>query len=744
MRRFFRASSRPKPSDRLVRHCVLTLAISAVAVMPADKTSGDWPTGAASTLAAAGQSGKPSITLEAIVERRDLAEISMSSDDRSVALLTVEGSLASNRYSYTVEVASSRSNSPPRQLLRQTARLWRVRWSPDGRWLSYLSDGEDFTQLWGIDTRTGTRRLITRERSISAYEWSPTGQSIGFTTTVPLSGHERDRLESAGVLYDDETMVYSDLLGRSWGRRPGELRILDRASGVDRLLWTSDDEMPELAWSPDGNWLAVGYSAAPVQQRSMVFFNQDIAIVSASDGSVRQVIAGEAHEGRLAWSPDGRALAFTSVLENATSSLKIVDASTGHQTEYGLGALGQRVAGLWWDARLPYLWFERAGFGLTPRAMSGLYRLDFRSGAVMLVSRGAGHLSACTLGASRRFAACINQAPSLPPQPAVVSLLSTDVRLLNSPDQRFKEMRLGAVRELHWRNRYGDETNGLLVYPLQYSPRRRYPTLVVLYGFDGKFLTDAEWITSYPVQAFSRDGFAVLLVNPPPHKAWSGRSYAQGTEAVGYSPMASIEAGVHLLTREHIADSARVGILGWSYGCFLAEFAIAHSQLFKAASVGGGGDYNPGIYWLLGRRTFRENYERVLGGPPYGATLKNWLAFSPAFNLANASAPVMMEFSATEALFGLEMSTALRRQDLPVDFWVYPDEGHVLMHPKHRYHSMERNLEWFRYWLQGWENPAPEKYGQYQRWRGMASALERRAAKKTQAAAKAVQLPARP
>ena len=79
--------------------------------------------------------------------------------------------------------------------------------------------------------------------------------------------------------------------------------------------------------------------------------------------------------------------------------------------------------------------------------------------------------------------------------------------------------------------------------------------------------------------------------------------------------------------------------------------------------------------------------------------------------------PVLMGFNTQEAFYGIEMRTALLRAGVPVEFWVYPGEGHIFTGPEHRYISMERNLDWFKFWLKGDEDPVPTKKSQYLRWR---------------------------
>jgi hypothetical protein len=119
-----------------------------------------------------------------------------------------------------------------------------------------------------------------------------------------------------------------------------------------------------------------------------------------------------------------------------------------------------------------------------------------------------------------------------------------------------------------------------------------------------------------------------------------------------------------------------------------------------------------------------------MGGPPFGSTLPNWLGFAPAFNGNRVHAPVLMEYSPEEALYGLEMLAVLRRNGVPAEFVVYPKDGHVFVQPEHRYRSMERNIDWFRFWLQDQEDPDSSKQAQYARWREMRGQLSQLASRR--------------
>ena len=612
-----------------------------------------------------------------------------------------------------------------------------LRWRPDGKTISLLWKRNGTAQLWVVDPSSGTMALLFRQPSggvraeavslrttissegragLLQYEWSPSGNQIAFTIRQGMSIEQRRTLESSGILYDDASMAYTDLFRRSWFKPPTELWIIDVRSREQRKVWEVKSEVESIAWAPDEKRIAVAYQVPPVQQESMVFYNADIAVLSLPERQSRTVISGEAYQGKPAWSPDGRSLAFVYSLHTA-SSIGIADVASGDVT--------LRVAGDWiwisnvWWTDASTLLFEAPDSGLIRRGKSALYHISRDGTSLLEVSQSVGHISGCSLSQDRFVATCVQQASTVPPDLIGVDLSGGRVTTLTSLNPLLADATTNEVRELRWENALGFSTNGFLLRPLGARTGVRYPLLVIVYGFEGKYALDAEWITSYPVQVLANHGFAVLMVNYPMYPSWHGRNFRMGAQAWGLSPLASLEAAVGSLVAEGLVDQHRVGIMGWSYGCFLAEFAVSHSNTFRVAAVGNGGDYNPGAYWLLGGRAFREHYEQVMGGPPYGATLPNWLQFSPALNADRASAPVLMEFSAEEAFLGLEMSAAFRRNGVPVEFIVYPDEGHVLMQPQHRYNSMQRNLDWFAFWLQGRERRAPDVQHQYQRWRRM-------------------------
>lgn len=691
------------------------------------------------------------ITLDEIVALREVHEPRLSPQGGRVAFVIRQAFRDCNCYRTALYVVDTTTNSVPRKLLEENALAApalatperQIRWTPDGRFISYLSARSGSVQLWRVSPDGGAakevfhhgetpdrtyegRLLSTAGRAavgVLSYEWSPNGQYVAFTAQSAIDSAWIAEVTKAGVIYNERSKSgFFDLLDGHWTDAPTQVWVYDVAAHQERQIWQTPGPIGDLAWSPDGTRLAVSYDAP--QRAATTYYNTDLGLLSVVDGTFTPlVVTDTASEADPIWSLDGRTLAFYSRLDVTGSSYSVINIASGARREVTRGVVSDWGIGsrAWWVAGGKELLFASDGLGKR-RERAALYTVTLKNGAVRRLTSPTAHVSECD-GPAAHHVVCIVQSSNIAPTLALVDLSDGSVRSLVSVNPELSHIRLGEVTELRWTNRYKAETTGYLIKPLDYQSGRRYPLVIIAYGFSGKFVTQAEWLTSYPAQVFAQHGFAVLMVNYPRWEEWSGNDFARGSIAWGYSPMASVEAAVQLLVRQGLIDSSRVGMMGTSYGGTITEIALTHSGLLRAAvTTNGSGAFTPALYSL--RRPLGALYEHVLGGPPWGATLKHWLAFSPMYNAHRVRAPVLMEFAPREAVFAHETFAAFRRHGVPVELVLYPDDGHVLMLPEHRMASMQRNLDWFNFWLQGREDPDPLKQEQYGRWRGMRRQLD--------------------
>lgn len=306
-------------------------------------------------------------------------------------------------------------------------------------------------------------------------------------------------------------------------------------------------------------------------------------------------------------------------------------------------------------------------------------------------------------------------------------ILRYDVRLersvlLSDLNPEYKNIALGEVEPVQWRSSLGSDCSGYLIKPVGYSRGKKYPLVIMAKGWTDGFLSDTRFQTAFPPQPLANDGFAVLLVNMPTGGSEPKEYPSSTAEALNW--VAMIESGMALLSDRGLIDKDNVGIIGFSRTSWNVDFMITHADIpFKAASSADSGLYNYGSYWYDNNKDSMESSEQAMGGPPYGESFKSWIKYSPAFNAQNVRVPLLMEYCGygvlSQPLSALEFFVALSRQRKPVELYFYPNGEHMLDTPWERVASLQRNVDWFRFWMQGFERVHPEDPDQYTRWEAL-------------------------
>jgi dipeptidyl aminopeptidase/acylaminoacyl peptidase len=162
-------------------------------------------------------------------------------------------------------------------------------------------------------------------------------------------------------------------------------------------------------------------------------------------------------------------------------------------------------------------------------------------------------------------------------------------------------------------------------------------------------------------------------------------------------------------------DPARIGITGLSDGASTVEFALVNSRRFAAAAMSTCCDDRLTSLVLGGWAWGDENHRT---GYPLSVDDDRayWKPISLSLNARSIATPILFQVADREAGLSLESYGALREAGKPVEMYVYPDEFHNKVQPRHRLAVYDRNIDWFAYWLRSYEDPAPDKRAQYERW----------------------------
>jgi dipeptidyl aminopeptidase/acylaminoacyl peptidase len=271
---------------------------------------------------------------------------------------------------------------------------------------------------------------------------------------------------------------------------------------------------------------------------------------------------------------------------------------------------------------------------------------------------------------------------------------------------------------LRWTDAKGRTFTGQL-----YSARRSgdtSPPLFVTYYWCTGFVRGGagdEW----PLATMAEQGISTLCINAPSFPPNADERYGIGQSAV--------ESAVHLLASQGRIDKSKVGMGGLSFGSEVTMWTLIHSDVIAAASVAS--PTTSAMYYLLGSNIgesflslLRSNWQ--LGTPDETPT--HWQQISPTLNLGNISAPILMQFPEQEYMFALGYAIPMMLSHR-ADVYVFPNEPHNKFQPRHKLAVYTRNLDWFRFWLQGYEDPNLIKKQQYAHWREMKDAISTRPAR---------------
>ena len=689
--------------------------------------------------------------LEDVLSLAEIGDVNISADGEEVLYTVRTSDLARNRVDTHLWTVAA-GGAPVERM--SFAGYARPRWRGRTHDILFLGRDQRGAAVWELKAGATTPSAILRHPGgISGYFVAPDGETIAFTTSGAADTMDAQaRLVNSGAVIDtarhhaESTIASWDGGGRSelWLREPG-------ASAARRLSLpetaTPWRDIADVAWAPDSSRLAVVVYLTGTHQTEFPgsTFVGHIIIVERSSNRTWPLGDSPQFERILPrWSNDGQRLVVAH--KDFSSS---VDHPLGRRVygpEFSLlevradGSSARRLSpprmyasnvgevDSWWasDGHV------YAGTLAADRLTRTIVRLS-PDNAAAAVTDARLNLSGCTLALDTPAMACVAESTTEPPEVAQLELQTGAVRRLTALNARFKSFQLADIEPFVVTNRFGYETANLLVKPRGYQPGRRYPLLIALYYFRNRFVTQAQLIPNFPIQAFANAGFAVLLTNYPEYtSAEPPRTFAK--MAIGENPLASLEAAVGQLAGRGLADPARVGIMGWSYGGFLTQFALTQSKTFAAGSVVDGGWWNPLSYWMNPGDVARSFYDETFGGPPEGATLREWQDFAPSFNVDRLTAPVMFETHNTLPTMHVQHLDFIAHASCAgaaIEGVFYPNAPHILTAPAQRLSSMARHLDWFRYWLLGEEDPAPDKRDQYERWSRLRDTQKRRAGART-------------
>ncbi|HYC37296.1 MAG TPA: prolyl oligopeptidase family serine peptidase [Usitatibacter sp.] len=342
----------------------------------------------------------------------------------------------------------------------------------------------------------------------------------------------------------------------------------------------------------------------------------------------------------------------------------------------------------------------------------------------------------CVAGGEERLV-CVRQSILRPPHLVVIDLRTSTLDVIADPNERLAGMPFKLERfeldvpKLEWNEPggtleglYPKRTYGWLILPAGFDPSRKYPLFVDAYMATGFRPLGNE----HPLHAYAASDMVVMRLQLPfpsdAFKRFGSRSQALlYSEELGFPHfsmlMGTIVAALDAVSARGFIDATRVGIGGVSHGSFIPMHLMQKHDRIAAISISSPG-FGPHSYYS-GTKHARDWVAKMgypnWGPKPDGAGREFWRKIDLADHVDQVEAPMLMQLAAHEAYGNQPLIRHLADAGLPYDAYIFPRETHIKWQPAHIHAIQQRNLDWFRFWLQDHEDASAGKAGQYARWR---------------------------
>jgi hypothetical protein len=282
--------------------------------------------------------------------------------------------------------------------------------------------------------------------------------------------------------------------------------------------------------------------------------------------------------------------------------------------------------------------------------------------------------------------------------------------ILDPNQQLLSHRQLARETEIHWTAPSGAGLSAGLYWPLDYEVGKRYPILIQTHDFiPGKFQPDGFATTGYAAQPLAAAGLFVAQV---PRCENNCDSPKRNNWKEGERIVENFDSLIDHLSREGLIDAKLVGMHGYSRSCYDQLFYLTHgAHALAAMSCADGVDMSYVQYIAFGPSAdaYARDVEFQNGGKPWGSGFASWLERAPGLMLDRVHTPVRL--IAMSDPLGLleewEPFAGLTLLSKPVELLYLPDTVHNIVKPWERFASQQGTVDWFRFWLQGYERTEP-------------------------------------
>jgi len=606
-----------------------------------------------------------------------------------------------------------------------------VKWSPDGRQIVFIrafeKDGKPQPgQLFLLRMDGGEARALTDlPKGAASPVWSADGKHIAFnSTTLPKDlEKKKEGDEKSDVRVIARAAYRGNGLGYLEPDRPSHIWSVEVPPIISEVphpkqVTSGDFAESDARWSSDGS--QIYFTSNREREPYYHAPDRDLYAVSASGGDITKVASIDGPIGSIALSPDGSRMAFlgslngepirsysqpdlflTSVQPGSTPK----NLTAGYDNDIGGGVGGDQHPPRGGAQTTPF-WSKDGRFVFVVASEEGrtnLKRVDMETGKVEAVTKGDHDLVSYSAAADGSKAAVLISTPT-----NIGDLYALDVangqmrQITNMNEKLFSELNLTAPEMFWYKSFDGKQIQTWVQKPPNFDSSKKYPMILNIHGgphaaygytFDHEF----QWMAA--------KGYVVVYPNPR-----GSTSYGQefGNVIQYHYPgddHKDLMAAVDQVIKLGWVDPDKLGVTGGSGGGVLTNWAIGHTDRFKAAvSQRSIADWRD--FWYTADFTlFAPTWFR---GAPWQQEA-DFKERSPITYIDKIKTPLLLiegeaDMRTPSGAGGEQMFRALKFRKVPTAMVQFPGETHELSRsgrPKHRVERLQHIVAWFDKYLQG-------------------------------------------
>jgi dipeptidyl aminopeptidase/acylaminoacyl peptidase len=583
-------------------------------------------------------------------------------------------------------------------------------WSADGKKIAWVSNRDGgSSQIYVYDVTTGsTRKVSDLPGGGSSLKWLPDGSGfVAVSDVYPDCGVDpecaKNRADTAAAA-PTKARVIDSLLYRHWNQWVEATRshvVFVPMSGAARDLTPGKFDAPpfslgggdEFDVSPDSKELVY---ASKVDPHPEISTNGDLFIVPIGGGAAKQITTRTGDDTSPRYSPDGRWIAYRSQARPGYESdlweLWLYDRTTGQSS---------RVAASYPDWINSMTWArDSKSIFITgnEKSKEPIYEVSLPAGTVRKIY-GEGSADGVQVshdGKTLYFQRSTLTRPadifSVPRKGGVATQLTHD------NDALLASIAMGATSDIWYAGAEGAQVQALLVKPPAFDATKKYPALVLIHGGPQGAWNDG-WSYRWNPQMFAAAGYVVLMPNPRGSTGYGQKFVEDISGDWGGKVYADIMNGVDQFAAMPFVDPSRMGAAGASYGGYMIDWILGHTDRFKALAT------HDGVYDLTSMYGTTEELwfaEWEFHGNPWDNP-ELYQKWSPNQTVKNFKTPTLIIHSELDYRVpvsqGMELFTALQRKGIPSKFLYFPDEGHWVLKPQNSKLWYQTVTDWFNQWL---------------------------------------------